>query len=462
MTKEEAIKLVQADFDNVITYSQNYCQDLYSDKILDQWYENKKDFIKSMGGLIYEIKTPVNFELSLEEQAKKIDKFIKALRDIYHNEDLGWFVNANRNGFFSNYVVNNYEYNGKKIPKGMKLVKAFKYFIEDKELLTELQMAASQIIQKDKITGRLCFSVHPLDFLSSSENAHNWRSCHALDGEYRSGNLSYMVDSSTIIVYLKSDEDAVLPNFPPSIKWNNKKWRMLLFLSNDWKMAFAGRQYPFSSDTALTLIKSMFLERKIGERYRTELFGEPYWSDWDNSYITNFKNLNNDKIYLKDRYLVLNYNLVSLRSLITDKSELHYNDLLHSSYYIPFYTYRKSFFSRYGTNTTHFDIGGEVPCLYCENSNLFHPQSMLCYDHEMEFGILEDGFITCDFCGERIPESEANFLLSGYRICNSCLENEDIAVCAECGEMDRKSDLIYDEISEEWYCKYCFDRLKRE
>ena len=44
MTKEEAIKLVQSDFENVITYSQNYCQDIYSDKILDQWYENKKDF----------------------------------------------------------------------------------------------------------------------------------------------------------------------------------------------------------------------------------------------------------------------------------------------------------------------------------------------------------------------------------------------------------------------------------
>ena len=66
MTKEEAIKLVQSDFENVITYSQNYCQDIYSDKILDQWYENKKEFIESMGGLIYEIKTPVNFELSLE------------------------------------------------------------------------------------------------------------------------------------------------------------------------------------------------------------------------------------------------------------------------------------------------------------------------------------------------------------------------------------------------------------
>ena len=76
MTKEEAIKLVQSDFETVITYSQNYCQDIYSDKILDQCYENKKDFIESMGGLIYEIKAPVNFELSLEEQTKKIDKFI--------------------------------------------------------------------------------------------------------------------------------------------------------------------------------------------------------------------------------------------------------------------------------------------------------------------------------------------------------------------------------------------------
>ena len=28
------------------------------------------------------------------------------------------------------------------------------------------------------------------DYLSLSENAFNWRSCHALDGEYRAGNLS--------------------------------------------------------------------------------------------------------------------------------------------------------------------------------------------------------------------------------------------------------------------------------
>ena len=289
---EEELNEIKEKFKEIISYSQEIAQPKV-DKLFDLWLENKKSYIELFDGkLIYELPEPVSFEMTEKDKKSKFEDFLTSM-DTYVNinDDFIDFLEAERDGFFSNTVCEEYRTrSGEKIPKGMKLVKAFKYFIEDKELLTELQMAASQIIQKDKITGRLCFSVHPLDFLSSSENAHNWRSCHALDGEYRSGNLSYMVDSSTVIVYLKSDEDAVLPNFPPSVKWNNKKWRMLLFLSNDWAMAFAGRQYPFSSDTALTLIRSMFLDRKIGELYK-EPFRERYWSDWDNSYITNFKNL---------------------------------------------------------------------------------------------------------------------------------------------------------------------------
>ena len=86
----------------------------------------------------------------------------------------------------------------------MKLVRAFKFFETDKELLNEIQSVASMIIQEDKIEGTLCLSVHPLDFISSSENTHNWRSCHALDGEYRAGNLSYMLDKTTVMCYLNS------------------------------------------------------------------------------------------------------------------------------------------------------------------------------------------------------------------------------------------------------------------
>ena len=42
-----------------------------------------------------------------------------------------------------------------------------------------------------------------------------------------------MVDKSTVICYLKSKEKYKLPNFPSSVLWNSKKWRVLIHFSND-------------------------------------------------------------------------------------------------------------------------------------------------------------------------------------------------------------------------------------
>ena len=51
-----------------------------------------------------------------------------------------------------------------------------------------------------------------------------------------------MIDSSTFIVYLRSEKtDNILPTFPNTVQWNSKKWRMLMFLSDDYQMMFAGR-----------------------------------------------------------------------------------------------------------------------------------------------------------------------------------------------------------------------------
>ena len=89
------------------------------------------------------------------------------------------------NSFYDNIVTDS-DYSP--APKGMKLVRAFKYFEKNKIVLEEIQNLASRYLQEDKVKGTLCFSVHPLDFLSLSENTYNWRSCHSLDGEYRAGN----------------------------------------------------------------------------------------------------------------------------------------------------------------------------------------------------------------------------------------------------------------------------------
>ena len=464
MTKEEAIKLVQSDFENVITYSQNYCQDIYSDKILDQWYENKKDFIESMGGLIYEIKTPVNFELSPEEQNKKIDKFIKALRDIYHNEDLGWFVNANRNGFFSNYVVNDYEYNGKKIPKGMKLVKAFKFFFSDPAITDMAQSEASRIIQENKVEGILCFSVHPLDFLSSSENTYNWRSCHALDGEFRAGNLSYMCDNATVICYLKSanEGNVRLSAFPPTIPWNSKKWRMLMYVNTTKNALFAGRQYPMFCENALETLKPYFIEA-LGLEGRVNS-----WSHWHNDQINSFMYSNgydNQFSRTENKAVVFDCKIHILDKFVKDQSYLHFNDVLKSTCYKPFYCWHNTNWVGVDTPVKMFKIGSKPICPSCgerklENSDLLC--CSYCYDRYYNNNYDDDSIGECSCCGHLLYEGDDYIFVdtrweSDVWVCGSCAARE-CTECPECGETVFNESLTLDPETREMICTCCFDR----
>jgi hypothetical protein len=194
------IQQIKSDFDAVISYSQGI-REIKSNKVLEQWYEAKRDIIDSWGGkLIVELPERVTFELSPEEKQRRLDEFIETIEEIYDNYNLVNFITSVQKDFFSNHLSKEYRSRtGALIPKGTKVVKAFKYFEEDEKALYDLQTQASMIIQEDKISGTLCMSVHPLDFLSSSENTYHWRSCHSLDGDYRAGNLSYMLDSSTVI-----------------------------------------------------------------------------------------------------------------------------------------------------------------------------------------------------------------------------------------------------------------------
>lgn len=95
----------------------------------------------------------------------------------------------NKGGFFDNRVL--LPYPSFNIPLGSKLSKSFKRFINSQEIVRWAQDTASRYMQENKIEGYLYLSIHPLDFLTISENNENWWSCQSLDGDYRSGNLSY-------------------------------------------------------------------------------------------------------------------------------------------------------------------------------------------------------------------------------------------------------------------------------
>ena len=220
---------IKEDFDKVISYSQSIPEPK-TDKLFELWEINKLPFRRMMGGLIYETEEKVCFEIGEKEKFNRVIEFATTVDFRWHYPELSDFIVSQQKGFFNNLTTEDFTSpEGIEIRKGTKIVKAFKHFVKDERCLTDIQNAASRIIQENKIEGKLCFSIHPLDYLSSSENTHNWRSCHALDGEYRAGNLSYMMDTSTIVCYIKSDEEENLPNFPKDIKWNSKKWRVLIF-----------------------------------------------------------------------------------------------------------------------------------------------------------------------------------------------------------------------------------------
>ena len=411
-TREELIDEVK----RVLEWSQGV-EVQHAPELIDHWFESKKAIINKFSkindgefGLICELDEVIEMDISETEKEYKFNNFMGCVGWRDEVIPLRDFINANREGFFDNIVVADYKYGDHTITKGSKLLKAFKFFIKDDEERKWLQDKASIAIQECKITGRLCLSVHPLDYLSVSENTYNWRSCHALDGEYRAGNLNYMCDKSTIVCYLKGTEDAHLPHFPSSIPWNSKKWRCLLYLSDDWRAMFAGRQYPMTIDKMLDRIQQV-------AKLALDLRGS--WSAWHNDQITqfDFKDHNVDTLYFNNPYIPMAGKIYPIRNLIKDGEYTHhYNDLLRSTCYIPYYCWSKEI----SKDNLHFHIGEEIKCLCCGKNKLA--------DH--------DNIYCCD-----------------------CYDQEELegCTCADCGNFTIDRDLRYIERYDVWVCQWCYD-----
>ena len=331
-----------------------------------------------------------------------------------------------------------------------------KEFVKDEDDLYEIQTMASRVIQESKINGYLCLSVHPLDYLSSSENTYHWRSCHALDGEYRAGNLSYMVDKSTIVCYLCDDKQVRLPRFPKSVPWNSKKWRMLLFVSDFRNALFAGRHYPFFSKSLMEEIRCRWVNLNK-HKIRTDDINDMFlfsvknsWSYWHNDAfkrITFSENLE-DNYILSSNFIPMRDSIMRINDIITDaKNPLHFNDLLHSTCYEPYYCWEE-----YSRKPIHFSIGEEVFCPKCNESLLWNHEVMLC-----ESCMCDSGYHCCEDCGQIV--SDIVYIDNEERyVCRSCFE-EYYFQCPYCGGYYHTDDGRFNYDNELYYCRHCYEEL---
>lgn len=468
------IESIKTDFKKVIHYSQfeeTPQIPLNIDDIFDQWYSQKHFFMKHFNNnLIYESDEIIHFELDSDAKNEKFENFKDNIADltdrhpssVIHYAILNFLDFLSAQEFYNNKTETEWTYDTDfKIPKGMKIVKALKFFITNEEILKDVQTEASMLIQENVISGKFCMSVHPLDFLSVSENACNWRSCHALDGSYRVGNLNYMLDDSTIICYLKTDNATKLPRFPEDVSWNSKKWRMLLFFSNDRNMIYAGRQYPFFTFQGLDVVKNFLKKQHLGK-----------FSTWHDGFIQKCVDSDGSAFHVPPMVPVGD-TAISPNVLIQDGNlTYHYNDLLRSTCYTARYAYRLDdwFFSD-GTGETNkntrFHIGKPCYCLSCGKDYIQNSDVMLCPDCKKKWGYRseddddyddEDDMIECCECGNSIWPEDAYFLpYSNISICETCFRNlrndGSIIKCNRCNVYDFSA---YIEKSEDGKC-FCPD-----
>lgn len=365
-------EIIEKQFKTVLSYSQGIPYNKINlEKHFRTWERNKRRFYEMFGKeLIYEIPN-VSFPLG---EGQKEHMFV-SFSGYTHSRALNEFMeDQGFEAFFSNRVIREYPIDeDKRIPKGMKFSKALKYFVSDEKALEKMQIEYSQIIQEDRIKGTLCFSIHPLDYLSISENTYNWRSCHSLDGAYRGGNMSYLMDKATIICYLRGEDNCVLPRFG-SVVWNSKKWRCLLHINNDQTVVFASRQYPFFSEQALIEMRKYL---------RVDILQDPSFTSWTNhivSEISKVKFLGETQLRTLEtyNYFPIRGNFCQMHEYVDNvPHSLNFNDLTSSSCYTPYYMWS----SRYGNpDNDKFEIGHEVPCAICKDQSVYQNNSFTCGD----------------------------------------------------------------------------------
>lgn len=420
---------IQTKVEKTIIYSQNYPFELNCSNLIQKWHQNKSHFIEMFGGETSVTTTnKVSFKLDDNMKETQFTLFVEQLRD-FLDEDL--FAKDKNDCHFSfiDFLVKNqktfenkvFASKDSKIKTGDKLLKSFKYFIQDKGKLRKAQDLASSFIQKDKIEGYVTFSVDPIDFLLLSENNENWSSCHRLDGDYRAGNLNYVCDKTTFIAYISSGEKQHIKCLPPDIAANSKKWRMLLHWDITKPILWFNKQYPFELIKARESMASGLID--IFEQYSGDIL-YPNLKYIDNCGVREIK--------VGEKTVTLDHNHIFYYDYLFDGEDLiqspeykntFYNDLLYSSTYLPYVSSHylgvvsKEELKDYLT----IKIGETIPCLACGEGVIQHRDSFLCPKCLDKFNAYEDFFTSCSYCGRRLwEEKDIYYDIDNDICCKTC------------------------------------------
>ena len=274
----------------------------------------------------------------------------------------------------------------------------------------DFRICHSQILNQKDLGGNLTISIHPLDYMTMSDNSYGWESCMSWENEggYRQGTVEMMNSRSVVISYLSGDEKMRVGDDC----WNSKKWRQLFVV--DHNIIAGVKDYPYHNEVlGLEVVKWLkeLVAEKIGWTYGDVI---PYTFGGDNG-----------KVYLG--YLPAEKNNFTLEfttgSMYNDFGCLDYHWMCFSNDIDPSEIY-SSTDRNWHKAYLLINYSGASQCMICGDLNPdFEDESCLaCQECQYR--------PHCDCCGEIASEV---WSIDGMQLCEYCWENR-VHECPICGE----------------------------
>lgn len=277
------------------------------------------------------------------------------------------------------------------ISEGMKPMKLFnklaKEFGLEKEF-EEFRLEHSRILNDNKLKGKLTISIHPLDYMTMSDNNSDWSSCMSwMDhGDYHLGTVEMMNSPYVICAYLEGSHPMDLDyQCHQNIQWNNKKWRCLFICHNDAIVKV--KSYPYQNDYLEEAVMDMISEL-YPNKYETTSYH--LFKDYNYNYGCNYIDESNNSHWI---------------STIFNCCHM-YNDFSNDSHSIVR-------FNREVPASLNINYSGNAQCMCC--GNIFEPflDSEVCCANCLNLS-------QCSHCGEYIYDDDAYYDNNGECYCESC------------------------------------------
>ena len=400
-----------------------YSGELNMPHILRVWDEQKSHYLgKLFGGeliLSKHVSVTKSTEMMIEELENATwgsveHEFLRAIRNLFYNNIWSNFITERFREMIciENIVRNRYDGetfelplpNGKvlKIIHGCKLMKQLSKIAAAYNLphFEEFRIAHSMVLNQRNLTGELCLSIHPLDYITMSDNDCGWDSCMSWEqnGDYRMGTVEMMNSPCVVIAYLKSEHDYDVSG----IQWSNKKWRQLFVVTKEVITGILG--YPYQSDG--------LVDECLG--WLKELAFTHDFAD-----------------YCDDIFVIEQNRRVDVKEL--DQSVRF--DFESNCMYNDFRSEHRSYIGKVAEEYNPINYSGPTECMFCGeiiDSSCHDANMLICNDC--------DDSERCDCCGCHCSGDYQVNLDNNVSVCRDCYE-EHYTECVLSGKIMHYSDM---------------------